>query len=106
MKKTILIDLDGVLNKYNGNYQENFIPDPALGVGDFLNTLSKKFNIVVFTTRNHKITSQWLKENSLDEYVCEITNIKKPCFLYIDDRAICHKGNFESTIEQINNFNT
>ena len=46
------------------------------------------------------------KKNSLDEYICEITNIKKPCFLYIDDRAICHKGNFESTIEQINNFNT
>ena len=25
--KTILIDLDGVLNKYNGKYDENFIPE-------------------------------------------------------------------------------
>ncbi len=105
MKKTILIDLDGVLNKYKGNYQENFIPAPANGVENFLNTLSQKFNIVVFTTRNSEFVFQWLKENSLDKYITEITNTKKPCFLYIDDRAICHKGNFNSTIEQINNFN-
>ena len=26
-KPTILIDLDGVLNKYNGNYDKNFIPE-------------------------------------------------------------------------------
>lgn len=105
MKKTILIDLDGVLNKYTGNYQEDIIPAPAQGAEDFLKTLSERFNIIVFTTRNYEITSKWLKENSLDKYISEITNIKKPCFLYVDDRAICHKGNFNSTIEQINNFN-
>lgn len=104
MKKTILIDLDGVLNEYTGNYQPNFIPSPAKGVRNFLSTLSKNFNIVIFTTRNIEITSKWLKKNSLDKYITEITNIKKPCFLYVDDRAICHKGNFNSTIEQINNF--
>ena len=105
MKKTILIDLDGVLNEYSGNYQPDFIPAPAEGVIDFLCELSKKYNITVFTTRNSDITLDWLRKNDLDKYVTEITNIKKPCFLYVDDRAICHKGNFDATIEQINNFN-
>ena len=27
IKKTILIDLDGVLNNYNGNFEEDKIPD-------------------------------------------------------------------------------
>lgn len=105
MKKTILIDLDGVLNNYKGNFKEDYIPAPAQGVNEFLNTLSKTFNIIVFTTRDCKFTAKWLKDNSLDKYITEITNTKKPCFLYVDDRAICHKGNFNSTIEQINNFN-
>lgn len=105
MKKTILVDLDGVLNVYSGNYVENYIPAPANGVTDFLDTLSKNYKIVIFTTRDYYITKNWLKENNLDKYISEITNIKKPCFLYIDDRTICHKGNFSSTIEQINNFN-
>ena len=105
MKKTIFIDLDGVLNEYSGNYQEDFIPAPAQGVENFLGTLSQKFNLVVFTTRNIDITAKWLRENSLDKYISEITNTKKPCFLYVDDRAICHKGNFDLTIDEINNFN-
>ena len=48
MKKTILIDLDGVLNNYKGNFKEDYIPAPAQGVNEFLNTLSKTFNIIVF----------------------------------------------------------
>lgn len=104
MKKTILVDLDGVLNVYTGNYLENYIPAQARGVTNFLNTLSKTYNVVVFTTRNYDITYNWLKKYALDKYISEITNIKKPCFLYIDDRTVCHKGNFTSTIEQINNF--
>lgn len=106
MKKTILIDLDGVLNEYNGNYRENFIPKAAKGVNDFLKILSKDYNIVIFTTRNNALATNWLKENSLDKYVSEITNIKRPCLLYIDDRALCYKGNFSSTIEEIKKFNT
>ena len=35
-KKTILIDLDGVLNEYVGKYDTNFIPKPKNGVDKFL----------------------------------------------------------------------
>ena len=41
MKKTILIDLDGVLNDYVGNYDKDFIPPIKAGAKEFL-TISWK----------------------------------------------------------------
>ena len=35
-KKTILIDLDGVLNDYVGNYDKDFIPPIKAGAKEFL----------------------------------------------------------------------
>lgn len=104
IKKTILIDLDGVLNEYSGKYEKDFIPKPATGVQVFLEKLSQTYNITIFTTRNTKLTKNWLKQNSLDIYITDVTNIKKPCYLYIDDRAICHNGDFDSTIHQVEKF--
>ena len=43
MKKTILIDLDGVLNDYVGNYDKDFIPPIKFGAKEFLSNLSKNF---------------------------------------------------------------
>ena len=103
-KKVILIDLDGVLNKYTGNFDKNFIPEPEYGVEDFLSSLNSLYSIKIFTTRNKKLTQEWLQFYKLDKYIKSITNKKIPCFLHIDDRVICHKGNFNSTIEEIKNF--
>ena len=50
-KKTILVDLDGVLNTYNGNFDENYIPPLREGAYDFLMRLSEKYNILIFTSR-------------------------------------------------------
>jgi histidinol phosphatase-like enzyme len=41
IKKTILVDLDGVLNTYNGEYDENSIPQMKDGAKEFLQNLSK-----------------------------------------------------------------
>ena len=35
MRKTLLIDLDGVLNDYIGNYDKDFIPPIKVGVKEF-----------------------------------------------------------------------
>lgn len=43
-KKTILIDLDGVLNEYTGNYDVNNIPRMKFGADEFLKILSKNLN--------------------------------------------------------------
>ena len=84
IKKTILIDLDGVLNKYNGEYDSNYIPPILDGAFDFIKSLSKTYRVVI--------------------YIENITNIKEPSFLIIDDRCINFKGNFEELKSQIDNF--
>lgn len=95
MKKTISIDLDGVLNTYDGHYDENFIPPMRKGSYEFLANLAKDYKIEIFTTRNKKIAFLWLQENNLLDFVSDITNVKNPfCSVFIDDRAILFDGNF------------
>ena len=103
-KKTILIDLDGVLNTYNGEYDENLIPPIKDGAKEFLQNLSINYKINIFTTRNLLLTSKWLNENNLNEFIDDITNIKKPSYLIIDDRCINFGGNYDDLIDKINNF--
>lgn len=103
-KKTILIDLDGVLNDYVGNYDKDFIPPIKFGAKEFLSNLSKNYDVKIFTTRNNVLVLKWLVENSLNEFVVDITNIKEPCWLYIDDRCINFDGKFDDLINKIDNF--
>ena len=105
-KPTILIDLDGVLNKYNGNYDKNFIPEINEKAKNFLEKLYSldKYNLVLFTTRNLLLSAKWLIENKIDKYFSDITNIKVPSILQIDDRAICFKGDFDKLFDEINDF--
>ena len=44
-KKVILLDLDGVLNTYNGNYDENYIPEMREGAAEFLKKLHARYKI-------------------------------------------------------------
>lgn len=103
-RKTILIDLDGVLNTYEGNFDKTFIPPIKEGAYDFLKTLSEKYEIKIFTTRNKLLTAKWLIENKLDEFVEAVTNVKDICWLYIDDRAIKFNGNYQNLKSEIENF--
>ena len=50
------------------------------------------------------LASKWLVENELDKFVTDVTNVKEPAYLHIDDRCICFNGNFEKTLNEINNF--
>lgn len=103
-KKTILIDLDGVLNEYTGGFDKDFIPPIKTGAKEFLEKLSESFEIKLFTTRNKILATKWLIENNIDNYFEDITNIKDLSWLYIDDRCINFDGNFENLINSINSF--
>lgn len=104
-KKRILIDLDGVLNDYGTEpFDENHIPKIKEGAREFVEVLSKTAELYLFTTRNAKLSGKWLTENNLDEYFKDITNIKIPAFLHIDDRCVCFNGNYKDTLTEINNF--
>ena len=102
--KTILLDLDGVLNSYTGEYKENFIPNPKDNVAEFLEKLSKKYDLKLFTTRNKKLAKEWLETHKLSEFFSEVTNTKQPAWLIVDDRCIRFRGEYDILLEEIENF--
>ena len=105
-KKTILIDLDGVLNEYTGDFDKDFIPPIKAGAKDFLKKLSNDFDLKLFTTRNKILATKWLIENNIDVFFEDITNTKDLAWLYIDDRCINFDGSFENLIDSIKSFKT
>ncbi len=104
-KKIISIDLDGVLNNYNGDYKKDFIPSIRFGAYEFIENLSKYFRIEIYTVRDELLVKNWLKNNDLEKYIFNITNIKnKFSSIFLDDRAINFNGNYEETFNKIINF--
>ena len=103
-KKTILLDLDGVLTTYDGKYKNDFIPPIRKGAKDFIKKLYEDFEIILFTTREKEIACNWLIENELTEYFSEISNIKKPAYLIIDNRCINFNGNYKDSLTKIKRF--
>lgn len=103
-RKTILIDLDGVLNEYTGDFDKDYIPPIKDGAKEFLENLSENFDIKIFTTRNKILATKWLINNNIDQFVADITNVKDVAWLYIDDRCLNFDGNFENLSNNINNF--
>ena len=103
-KKTILIDLDGVLNTYTGNYNKDNIPPVKDGAKEFISNLAKEFNLKLFTTREKELALKWLTDNGLGDMFVDVTNIKEPSFLYIDDRCIRFDGDYEKLQAEIDAF--
>ena len=102
--KTILVNLDGVLNTYDGNYIENQIPPIKKDAEKFLEKISKNYRVIIFSTRKPKLILNWLKENNLQKYISDVTNTKLPAFAYIDDRCINFSGNYDEIINKLQNF--
>ena len=48
--------------------------------------------------------TEFLKEYNLVKYFSDITNIKIPAYLIIDDRCINFKGNYNNLLEDIDSF--
>jgi len=104
-KRKILIDLDGVLNNYTV-FDENTIPEIKQGAKEFIEKLFNlnKYDLILFTTRNKKLAIKWLIDNNLDRYFNDVTDIKLPAYLYIDDRALNFDGDFENMFNKIEDF--
>ena len=104
-KKRILIDLDGILNEYGQlPYEENNIPKIKDGAAEFVEKLSQLADLYLFTSRNLLLSAKWLIKNQIDEYFVDITNVKLPSSLYVDDRCLCFKGNYDKTLDEIRQF--
>ena len=105
MKKTISIDLDGVLNTYDGHFDKDVIPPMREGTREFLSSLAENYTIEIFTTRNKKAAFLWLQNNNLIDFIDDITNVKNPfCSVFVDDRGINFDGDFVKTRNKIIDF--
>jgi hypothetical protein len=102
----ICVDFNGVLDQYQGwNGQVEYSP-PASGAREFLQALSKQFNTIVIFTATIPIdgVADWFKQYDLDQYITWLSNRKVPAQCYVDDKAVCHTGDFLDTLEKIKNF--
>jgi hypothetical protein len=104
-RKKILIDLDGVLNNYR-KFDENVIPEIKHGAKEFIEKLFNLgvYDLFLFTTRNKILAVRWLIDNDLEKYFKDVTDIKMPAYLYIDDRSIKFNGDYNKTLDEITNF--
>lgn len=105
MTKIVSIDLDGVLNTYNGNFKPGEIAPVKDGAYEFLERLYQNFNIEIYTVRDVELVKKWLAANNLKQFVNEVTNIKnKFSSVILDDRAVNFDGDFSSAYEKIIEF--
>lgn len=94
-----------MLNEYTGFFDEEIIPPIKHGAKEFLKLLAEQYEIKLFTTRNRLLASKWLIDNDLDEFISDVTNVKEPCWLYVDDRCLTFDGDFSLLIKKINELN-
>lgn len=98
---TIAVDFDGVLHSYTSAWIDfHVIPDPPVeGAIEWLNGIRHHFQIVIFTTRAKTVLGElavkkWLADHGFelhsDEY--DVTALKPPALVYIDDRAWRFEG--------------
>ena len=101
----VCVDLDGVLNLYDGWKGADYFHPPRPGAHEFLQRLVQSgYEIVIFTVRWAPHVEKWLSENGLAGYVSRVTDRKPPAHVYIDDRAVCFQGDFNALLDQIPRF--
>jgi len=101
----VCVDLNGVLDLYTGWKHEKHWDPPRPGAEELLRQLDARgYRIVVFTTRWADDARAWLAEHGLDRWVSEVTDRKPAAHVFVDDRAVCFRGDFEETLEEIVRF--
>lgn len=89
-KRTIAIDFDGVLHQYDG-YKNGLIREPIAGAKEGVEALLQQgHKVVVFSTRDAFMINEWLAKYEFPDL--EVTNIKKPFYVIVDDRAVRFDG--------------
>ena len=95
------IDFDGVIHKNSKGYYDGTIyDDPIEGVKESLEQLSKKYTLIIYTTkakpdrglingrRTIELIWEWLNKHDLAKYISKVTSEKPRAVVYIDDKAV------------------
>ena len=105
--KTVCVDFNGVLDTYDGWHGDPYSTSMAAGADLFLKRLNDLgYQVFIHTSADVPGVVAWLEEWHLMQYVQGVTNQKVPAFAYIDDRAICHRGDFMKTLKELQEFET
>lgn len=104
--KHICVDFDGVLAIYDGWKGPEHLGEMREGADDFIKMLNYNlgYTVVIHTTRDPDAVWRWLVKNCLAHLVYGVTKEKVPALAYVDDRAICFRGNFDETLHVIRSF--
>lgn len=109
MKKTVCVDLDGTIARYDGWKGIEHFGDPLPGAKEFLERLGENYKILIYTTRcneqmNGEVPHQlrnrveaWLQRHQLRYDDIHTGQGKPMCIAFIDDRAIMIKENVDWT---------
>lgn len=110
-KKNILIDFDGVIHKYSKGFNDGTIYDsPTDGAKEAIDKLKRKYKIVIFSARLSPSTNpdfedqrknmiDWLSKYGI--YYDVLSYEKVPAVAYIDDLAINFIGDWEDTLNKV-----
>jgi hypothetical protein len=104
-KPIVCVDLNGVLDTYSGWQGPEHWDPPRDGAAAFLEALNGQgFTVVVFTTRWTNDARRWLEEFDLLRFVAEVTDRKPAAHVFIDDRAVCFRGDYATTLADVAKF--
>ncbi len=105
MKPIVCVDLNGVLNMFDGFRGADYFHPPRPGALEFLQELSAAgYQVVVFTDRWAPHVWDWLQQHGLAGVVEEVTDRKPAAHVFVDDRAICFRGDFSELLEDVRQF--
>lgn len=112
--KTICIDIDGTICRHDGWRGETYFGELIPGANECISKLHNEgWTIIIYTGRNDKdLVSQFLTNHgipfdaiNINPKLKGIERSGKPLAdVYLDDRAISFKGNWEEAYEEINHF--
>jgi len=108
-RRTVCLDFDGVIHSYRSGWcGADVIPDPPIhGTREAIARLRKSYRVVVHSSRCHTLAGRnaiahWLAKHGIE--VDEICEHKPPAVMYVDDRAIPFRGDWEQVLSEIQQF--
>ena len=99
------VDFNGVLDAYTGWRGADYFDPPRPGARKFLDALVQRgYSVVIFTSRFPADVRRWLETHGLADLVSDVTDRKPAAHVFVDDRAVCFRGDFDATLAEIERF--